>query len=79
MYVTGIFLAYMPQDMHKCPLGRMEENMRLIKKLTSVLMAVVLATGLTACGSNDGGSSSEPGSASNSSSEEKTYHIGICQ
>ena len=57
MYVTGIFLAYMPQGMHKCPLGRMEENMRLIKKLTSVLMAVVLATGLTACGSNDGGSS----------------------
>ena len=79
LYVTGIFLAYMPQGMHKCPLGRMEENMRLIKKLTSVLMAVVLATGLTACGSNDGGSSSEPGSASNSSSEEKTYHIGICQ
>lgn len=57
--------------------------MRLIKKFTSVLMAVVLATGLTACGGNDSGSSSEPGSApgssSSSSSEEKTYHIGICQ
>lgn len=88
MYVTGIFLAYMPQGMYTCPLGRMEENMRLIKKLTSVLMAVVLATGLTACGGNDSSSSSiasEPGSApnsssaSNSSSGEKTYHIGICQ
>lgn len=61
----------------------MRENMKLGKKIISVLTAAAMVTALAACGNGDGGSSNSGSSASNTGSpsggDNKVYHVGICQ